>query len=158
MKHVNDVKMQEYIAGKLTAFEKQEVQKHLAACEECSERRQKAVELWDALGQWEVDTTGHSVADRIMSLAEQEKLNSIKHDNILKLWKEYLPAVLRVAASIIIAVGVGYKLGRYSVTGTAPKAAVSTGSPEYLSALSLEWSSELAWFILDEQSNGGQQR
>jgi predicted anti-sigma-YlaC factor YlaD len=157
MKHINDIEMQKYIAGKLTAAANEEVQEHLAICRECSDRWRKAAELWDALGQWNVDTAGHDVAERVMALAKQQSQDSIKHSNIHKLWKEYLPVVLRVAASIIIAIGVGQKLGRYSVTRETPKAAVSTGNPEYLSVLSLEWSSELAWFILDDQPNGGQQ-
>lgn len=158
MKHINDIEIQKYISGKLSAPENEQVREHLATCQECSDHWRKAVELWDTLGQWDVDTTSHNVAERIMALAEQQRLNSNKHDNILKLGKKYLPAVLRVAASIIIAIGVGYKLGRFSVTGFTPKAPVSTGSPEYLSALSFEWSSELAWFILDNQSDGGQQQ
>jgi lipopolysaccharide biosynthesis regulator YciM len=158
MKHINDIEMQQYIAGKLSTSGKEKVQMHLMKCRECSQRWRKAVDLWDVLGQWDIDTIGHNVADRVIALAEKENRNKTKNDNILKLWKEYLPAVLRVAASIIIAMGVGYKLGRYSVTGFTPKAAVSTGSPEYLSALSLEWSSELTWFVLDNQSNGSQQQ
>ncbi len=158
MKHINDIEMQQYIAGKLSTSGKEKVRMHLVKCQECSQRWKKAVDLWDVLGQWDIDTIGHNVADRVIALAEKENLNKTKNDNILKLWKEYLPAVLRVAASIIIAIGIGYKLGRYSVTGFNPKAAVSTGSPEYLSALSLEWSSELAWFVLEKQSNGSQQQ
>ena len=157
MKHVNDIEMQKYIAGKLTATANEEVQEHLVICQECSDRWRKAAELWDALGQWDIDTAGHDVTERVLALAEQESQYRIKHNNIHKLWKEYLPVVLRVAASIIIAIGVGQKLGRYSVTRETPKAPVSTVNPEYLSVLSLEWSSELAWFILDDQSNGGRQ-
>ena len=57
-----------------------------------------------------------------------------------------------MAASIVIAIGVGHKLGKYSVTGDMPKAAVSQNRPEYLAALGLEWSSELAWFILEDNT------
>jgi hypothetical protein len=43
MKHVNDIEIQEHIASKLTASGNEEVQEHLAACEECSDRWRKAV-------------------------------------------------------------------------------------------------------------------
>ena len=159
MKHVNDIEIQNYITGKLTTSEKRELQEHLAICEECSDRWHKAVEVWDALGQWDVDTTGRDLTERIIAIAGREGQDSIKHNNIHKLWKEFLPAALRVAASIIIAVGVGHKLGKYSVTGNIPKVAASQNKPEYLAALGLEWSSELTWFILeDDTSNMGKQQ
>jgi hypothetical protein len=64
-----------------------------------------------------------------------------------------------VAASIIIAVGVGHKLGKYTVTENVPAAGELQKRPEYLAALSLQWSSELAWFILeDDEPNMGQQQ
>jgi hypothetical protein len=78
----------------------------------------------------------------------QQKQNEKTH--VLRVG--FLPVILRVAASIIITVGVGHKLGKFSVTGNTPKAAASQSKPEYLSALSLEWSSELAWFILEHDS------
>ena len=159
MKHINDIEIQNYLADKLTASEKQQMQEHLAICEECSDRWRKTVEVWDALGQWDVDTAGRDLTGRIIAIAEQEGQDSIKHNNIHKLWKEFLPVVLRVAASIVIAVGVGHKLGKHGVTGDTPKAAVSQNRPEYLAALGLEWSSELAWFILeDDTSNMGEER
>jgi hypothetical protein len=152
MKHINDIEIQNYIAGKLTASGIQQVQEHLAICKECSDRWRNTVEVWDALGQWDVDTAGRDLTERIIARAQQEGQDSIKQNNIHKLWKEFLPAVLRVAASIVIAVGVGHKLGKYSVTGHTPKAVVSQNRPEYLSALGLEWSSELAWFILEDNT------
>jgi len=87
----------------------------------------------------------------------EEKQRKSEKTHVLQIG--FLPAILRVAASIIIAVGVGHKLGKYSVTGNVPRAAVSQNRPEYLSALSLEWSSELAWFILEDDSlNMGDQQ
>jgi len=159
MKHVNDIEMIEYVAGKLTASRNEEVREHMAACEECSDRWRKAIEVWNALGQWSVDTADHDVAGRITAIAEEEERGRKQYRKARDLRIGFLPAVVRVAASIIIAVGVGHKLGKYSVTGDTPKATVSQKRPEYLAALSLEWSSELAWFILeDDSSNMGEER
>ncbi len=159
MKHVNDIEMIEYVAGKLTASRNEEVREHMAACEECSDRWRKAVEVWNALGQWSVDTADHDVAGRITAIAEEVERGRKQYRKARDLRIGFLPAVVRVAASIIIAVGVGHKLGKYSVTGDTPKAAVSQKRPEYLAALSLEWSSELAWFILEDDSpNMGEER
>ncbi len=153
MKHVNDIELTEYVAGKLTASRSEEVREHMAACEECSDRWRKAVELWNALGQWSVDTADHDVAERITAIAEEEERGRKQHKNTRKLRIGFLPVVLRVAASIIIAIGVGHKLGKYSVTGNAPRDPASQNSPEYLAALSLEWSSDLAWLILEDDSS-----
>ena len=159
MEHINDIEMQEYIAGKLTDSGNAEVQEHIAACEECSVRWRKAAELWNTLGQWSVDTAGHDVAGRITALADQAEREQRQSEKTHVLRVGLLPVVLRVAASIIIAIGVGHKLGRYSVTGNAPRDPASQNRPEYLAALSLEWSSEFAWFILEDDSpNMGAER
>ncbi|MBC8472574.1 MAG: zf-HC2 domain-containing protein [Planctomycetes bacterium] len=152
MEHVNDIELMEYVAGKLTALGSEKVREHLEACKECSVRWRKAVELWKSLGQWSVDTAGHDVADRITALADQAGREQRRSEKTHVLSVGFLPAVLRIAASIIIAVGVGHKLGNYSVNGNVPADLASQNRPEYLAALSLEWSSELAWFILEDDS------
>jgi len=159
MKHVNDIELIEYVAGKLTASRNEDVREHIAACKECSYRWREAVEVWNALGQWSVDTAEHDVAQRITAIAEEEERSRKQHKNARYLRIGFLPAVVRIAASIIIAVGVGHKLGKYSVTGSIPKTAASENRPEYLAALSLEWSSDLAWLILEDDSpNLGEER
>jgi anti-sigma factor RsiW len=152
MKHVNDIELMEYVAGKLNALGNEKVREHLEACKECSVRWRKALEVWNTLGQWSVDTANHDVAGRITAIAEEEERGRKQHKNARKLQIGFLPVVLRIAASIIIAVGVGHKLGNYSVTGNVPKDPGSHNNPEYLAALGLEWSSELAWFILEDDS------
>jgi len=153
MKHVNDIELIEYVAGNLTESRNGDVREHLAACEECSERWREAANMWDAIGQWSVDTADHDLADRITALAEKTDHDQRKRKKLHVLRVGFLPVVLRVAASIIIAVGVGHRLGKYSVTGKMEPAAVSKNRPEYLAAFDLEWSSELAWLILEDDSS-----
>ena len=157
MKHVDEIELMEYIAGNLTASRDGEVKEHLAMCEECSDRRREATEMWKALGQWDVDTTDHDVAGRITALAGSAGGEQRQSEKTHILRARFLPVVLRVAASVIIAVGVGHRLGKYSVTGKMEPVAVSKNGPEYLAAFGLEWSSELAWLILeDDSSNMGE--
>jgi len=159
MKHIDDIELMEYIAGNLAASRDGEVSEHLAACEECSARRREATRMWKALGQWDVDTTDHDVAARITVLAENAGRERAQGEKTHVLRVGFLPVVLRVAASVIIAVGVGHRLGKYSVTGKTEPVAVSKNGPEYLAAFGLEWSSELAWLILeDDSSNTGVDR
>jgi len=153
MKHIDEIELMEYIAGNLTASRDGEVKEHLAMCEECSDRRREATEMWKALGKWDVDTTDHDVAGRITVLAENAGREQRQSEKTHILRARFLPVVLRVAASVIIAVGVGHRLGKYSVTGKIEPVAVSKNGPEYLAALGLEWSSELAWLILEDDSS-----
>jgi len=154
MKHINDNELMEYVADRLAPPQKEQVAEHIAGCPDCSQRRRQAQMLWDSLDQWTVDTSGHEIADRVTALAQEHK--SVR----AQMHKTYAPStyalVLRVAASILIAVGVGYKLGRSSVTGEIDTAAASKSRPEYLSAFGMGWSSELTWLILeDDSSNTG---
>jgi len=153
MKHVNDIELIEYMAGNLAESRDGKVREHLAACDECSERWRETANMWDALVQWSVDTAGHDIAGRITALAEKTDRDQRQRKKLHVLRLGFLPMVLRVAASIIIAVGVGHRLGKYSVTGKMESAAVSKNRPEYLAALGLEWSSELAWLILEDDSS-----
>ena len=153
MKHVDDIELMEYIAGNLTASRDGEVKEHLAMCEGCSQRRREAVEVWKALGQWDVDTADHDVAGRITALAESAGREQRQSEKAHILRVRFMPVVLRVAASVVIAVGVGHRLGKYSVTGKMEPVAVSKNRPEYLAAFGLEWSSDLAWLILEDDSS-----
>lgn len=149
----------EYVAGRLASPEKEQVAEHIAGCPECSERHRQAEMLWNSLGQWTVETSGHEIADKIVALAEKdlapaaenkttEAIPIVRHPIVRR---PSFSTVLRVAASILIAMGVGYKLGRSSVTGTINTTA-SNNRPAYLSAFGLEWSSELAWLVLEDNS------
>ena len=152
MEHVSDIELIEYVAGKLEASRHEQVREYMAACEECSDRWRESVKVWDALGQWDVDTADHDVAERITALAQDGESGQKQHKIARDLRLRFLPAVVRVAASILIAVGVGHHLGRYSVTGNTPRADATENGPAYLAALGLEWSSELAWLILEDDS------
>ena len=159
MKHINEIELREYVADKLTVSRSEKVREHITACRECSDRWREAVELWDTLGQWSVDTADHDVAERITAIAEETEREQVQSEKTHILRVGFLPVVLRIAASIIIAIGVGHKLGKYSVMGNAPRGPASQNRPEYLAALGLEWSSELAWFILEDDSpNMGEER
>lgn len=159
MKHINDNELMEYMAGRLASPQKEQVAEHIASCPECSQRRLQAEMLWNSLGQWTVDTSGHEIAGRLTALVEKglspETRKEWNDGRVVRrplIYRPSFSAVLRVAASILIAVGVGYKLGKSSVTGKIDTTAASNSRPAYLSAFGLEWSSELAWLILEDDS------
>ena len=150
MKHIDDIELIEYVAGNLADPEAGAVREHIAACEECSHRVKETAKLSDTLGLWEVETAGRDVSERIIAHAKQSQPESIQRPQKRARIKKLLPQVLRVAASIIIAIGLGNRLGEYSVTGKKSRSTSSQQKPEYLAALGLEWSSGLAWLVLDE--------
>lgn len=159
MKHIDDIELIEYVAGNLTGPRAAEVREHIAECSQCSQRVLETDRLWDTLGDWSVQTTDRDVADKVVSLAREEQ-SGIRQDAGKPFVRMRLPLqILRVAASIIIAVGLGHKLGEYSATGRKPQIASSQQKPEYLAALGLEWSSGLAWLVLEEDpaDTGGEQ-
>jgi anti-sigma factor RsiW len=157
MEHISDIELIEYVAGNLTEHRIAEVREHMAECSQCSQHTQQMEKLSNVLGTWEVETAEHGVADRVIALAKEAEHSQpvAVRDRIVR----FMPQVLRVAASIIIAIGLGHKLGECSVEGRTPQTASSSERPEYLAALGLEWSSGLAWLVLEEdQSDTGAER
>lgn len=149
MKHINQIIFLEYLAGSLKASEKERLQKHLAQCRTCSERLRDFEKTWDKLGQWNIDTTEHDMSGKIIALVEKSNINRIDSESIRKpkFWSE----ALRVAASIIIAVGIGHQIGKYSVPRYLTESSTTEYMPQYLEALSLKWSSELAWLVIESE-------
>lgn len=150
MEHISEIEIIEYVAGHLAEPRINVIREHIAQCLQCSQRIEQARKFSDTLGTWEVDTSGHDVAERVIALAKETEYTqpSSSVNRIIK----FMPQVLRVAASIIIAIGVGHKLGEYSVANNKSQVASSDKKPEYLAALGLEWSSGLVRMVLEGDS------
>lgn len=151
MKHIDDIELIKYVAGNLAEAQAADVRGHIDTCPDCSQRIQEIRSLWDALGQWQVDSAGRDVAGRVTALAKEAQLQDMQQPATSARKTILLHQILRIAASIIIAVGLGHMLGEYSVTGKKPQIVSSQDKPEYLAALGLEWSSGLAWLVLEEE-------
>ena len=151
MEHIKEIELTEFVAGRLTVSRSEEIAKHLAECPECSKRSREADKLWNTLGQWNVDTAGHDITSRIFDSAKalQSDRKQDKQPNIIK--GDFWVDILRVAASIIIAVALGQKIGKLSAGQTTPPSVQTQAMPKYIAALGLEWSSEFTWLIMDEQ-------
>ncbi|MHC4352277.1 MAG: anti-sigma factor family protein [Planctomycetota bacterium] len=159
MEHLDDIELIEYVAGNLAEPRAAEIREHIAACRECSQRVKETDKLWDALAHWDVESAGRDIVGRITTLAYEDRAEAVHGPSTYILRKKFLLQALRVAASIIIAVGLGHKLGESSVTGKKPQIASSPQKPKYLAALGLEWSSGLAWLVLEDDpvETGGEQ-
>ena len=153
MEHLNDSELMEFISGGLATTRSEEVKKHIAECPECSERYREAAKVWDTLGRWDIDTAGHNIADKILALVKESQIGREKdqQSHIVKgdFWKD----VLRIAALIVIAIGIGQKIGRIGTDQNEVPATTLQNRPLYIAALGLEWSSELTWLIMEDDSS-----
>lgn len=158
MEHINDIKLLDYVGGKLAAAESEQVQRHISECTTCASRYQEALATWGALGQWRIDSSTHQIAGRIEALASQAESEQRTERRVLLPMRYSLFSALRIAAAIVISIIGGYMLGRYTAPRNVPNMPGSEAAPRYLAALDFEWSSDLTWTVLQEDTTGGVNR
>jgi anti-sigma factor RsiW len=152
MRHIDDSEIYQYISGGLPEAKIQQISQHLAECKVCQSRYQDAVALWDTLGFWQVDSSGHQVADRIEALAAKTESDQRQNRARTTPFMQSFASAFRIAAAIIIAIGGGHLLGRYSLRSSKPAASVVQDRPKYIAALDFEWSSELMSTVLEDDT------
>ena len=152
MRHIDDSEIYQYVSGGLPEAKVREICQHVAKCEGCQSRYREAVALWDTLGSWQVDSSGHQIADRIETLAVKTESDRRQSRTKTIPFVRSLASALRIAAAIIIAIGGGHFLGRYSLPNSKPAASVSQDRPKYVAALDFAWSSELTRTVLEEEA------
>lgn len=150
MEHIKDIELIDYAGGRLAAPRRKRLRRHIAICADCAERCQGMVGTWDALAKWDIDTAAHSVAARVEALAAADKPGQRRSHTDYLPRARLLSLAFRVAASIIIGIGFGYMLARWTVPEHATATAASGSAPKYVDALGLEWSNGFVWSVLDE--------
>lgn len=158
MEHVTEIKLLDYVGGRLPASETEQVRRHIVECSACANRYRQALAMWDALGEWQIDSSAHQIAGRIEALARQGESRQRPGPKVLIPLRDSLASTLRIAAAIIIAITGGYILGKYSAARPVPEAPTADGGPRYLAALGFEWSSDLTWTVLEEETPSGASR
>ncbi len=152
MRHISDSEIYQCLSGGLPEAKVQQIRRHVAACEVCQSRYRDAVALWDTLGRWQVDSSSHQVADRIEALAAETESDRRKNRMRTIPFIQSFASAFRIAAAIIIAIGGGHMLGRYSLPRSRQVTSVAQDRPKYVAALGFEWSSELTWTVLEEET------
>jgi anti-sigma factor RsiW len=155
MEHISEIRLLDYVAGRLPGAESELVRRHIAECADCASRHQQTLETWETLGKWQVDSSAHQIADRIEALSAESKHQRRPEPRVFFPLRSSVLAAIRVAAAIILAVGGGHLLGRFTAASNQQTATISTDKPGYLAALSFEWSSELTWTVLQEDAQSG---
>lgn len=158
MEHVNDITLLDYVGGRLPAAEADHVRRHLAECSACAARYRDTLAMWDALGEWRVDSSAHQIADRIEELTTKAEPTQDMGKTVLMPIRVTLFAALRIAAAIIIAISAGYALGMYTAPRNVSTPPAAETTPRYLAALDFQWSSDLTWTVLQEDTSGGANR
>jgi len=94
-----------YVSGEAGTDDTMRIEAHLAGCPTCAETVAALRETWAALDAWQPDTPEIDLAGRVLAAVEAEAAAPRHHH-----WG--WPALTRVAASVVIATGLGVGAGR----------------------------------------------
>jgi anti-sigma factor RsiW len=153
MEHVTEIQLIEYVAGNLPRETASNLESHIKQCSQCANTLGKITQTWQTTSQWQPDIdapdTPQQFVENILAQDKKHRIDSIR--------TKIIQMSFRYAASILIAVTLGVMLGKQSVS---PDTVYSFGqnAPEYLASLSMQWSSDLTWTILEhDQPRQGDQ-
>ena len=103
MEHLNEQDLLDYVGGHLSSQQTQKIQDHLVGCQACRQQIAPLQQAWDALGAWEaMPASGLDLTDRILAHLPAP----------VSLWQIQRSELLRIAASVLIAIGVGHLTAR----------------------------------------------
>ena len=145
MKHINEIQIIEYVAGNLPKETASHIENHIKQCPGCANTLSEITQTWQTTNQWQLDLDIHETpqqfADKVIAQSSKQRSLSIR--------TKVIQISFRYAASILIAIALGATLGKKSVSqDTAYK--FGQNNPEYLAALSMQWSSDLTWTIIEQ--------
>ena len=149
MEHVKDIELIEWVANRLDSRREEAVQRHLDGCPTCRSRLAEMQSTWDVLGTWDVSVEAQRRAAESSSVLRQAERAASRR-------VYQFPGVrilFRIAASLIVAVLVGYTAGRRSIG--AQTRDDSPELPQYVSALSLEVGESFSPLVFQDEFSGG---
>ena len=111
---------------------------HVARCESCADRLKALQDPWEVLGQWTLDTPDIDLTDQVLG----------KIHGHASIYLRQPRALIRIAASIIIGVGVGSWLER---SVARPVSDDQVTEAMYLDVLTLNSSTGLTAPLLEEE-------
>jgi anti-sigma factor RsiW len=150
MEHTKDIHLIEFVAKRLDPDREKAVRRHLENCSACRDKLADLQGTWDALGAWEVSLAAHRGLERAVSAEPQADTAGSYRVLRFPRWA----TIVRVAAAIVVAAVVGYVGGRGSVGEVV--AAEQPGTPEYISALSLEVGESFSSLVFEDEASAGE--
>ncbi len=151
MEHARELELIELAARRLEGDRRKTVLTHIENCATCRTKLQDIQRTWDLLGAWQVQPPGRvEVAEPGAWHAAQDEHSA---PTILRL--PNIRMTVRIAATIVVGVLIGYTGGRWSVRPIPP----STGPepPSYFSVLDLESGDSLASLVLEDAPSASQE-
>ncbi len=121
-------------SGEMPAAQERDLREHLSTCETCAAANAEAEDVWDVLGEWQLDLADVNVKTRILDAAKSEMPAASQSTVSATRWT----AGLRVAASVGLAIGLGIAAGHLVPTPPpAPPAAQLDGVSQALELIGI---------------------
>jgi anti-sigma factor RsiW len=125
--HISPSEAIRYVGGELPPAEQAGLERHVAECPVCRACVEEQRELFALLGAWQVRPRTADQAAAVLDRLDAATEGGTRRLNV--------PAVLRVAAAVVLGVGLGYAGGRLvPVTDSTPRsdrAATASEPPAY---------------------------
>lgn len=95
------------LADELASEERRHIRAHLATCAACAREHARLIEVWQALAEWETGVAEIDLTARVLAAASRESADRTGPTRRL----QALAAMVRAAASILVAAGLGIGAG-----------------------------------------------
>jgi hypothetical protein len=143
MEHVNDIKMLDMLGDHIAESDQQQFAGHIDQCDDCRQRWREFSQTWRMLEEFPADISRIDLVDRINSA-----LTSPPESDHLTIVKP----LLRIAASVLLAVAVGHLAGKLSVQKSPDYWQTSAARALHLEALLPGSSTGWAEPLLEDES------
>ena len=149
MEHITDITMIELLGGYVDDPKKQSTLQHISQCDNCQKRWNEFEQTWSKLSELDVDTSDKNlfpeIADNIRSKRRYVRMLPIR-------------TLMRVAASILLAIILGHILGRASTQKTNEDWTLAIARANYLDVLASGSSTGWGEPVLPSNSSESEQR
>jgi anti-sigma factor RsiW len=110
MEHVSDIELIDLLGGHLSPERQEALEGHLATCADCAGRRANLARTWNTLGEWDIPPNVGDLAEKVVRRATRQAPRRSSG------WPR---RAMRVAAAVLLTIGVGHGAGRWVRSGTA---------------------------------------
>lgn len=149
MDHINEIDIVEYTAGNLDNERKASIDRHLGECPVCAKQCAEMSELWDLTGNLRSTIPVGDITQKVLQQVSSGQLPD-RESKVVTFRKKFLFPIMRAAAMLVIAAGIGHILGLRSAERYSQVSDNKPNAPVYLAALGLQWSNDLTWSVLTD--------
>ena len=123
-----------FLSGELEPDARRELQDHLEACSACRSAHEDLQASWNALGDWQVDVSAIDLTGRVLAQVDDAGHSESQPLRLAPSWT----VPLRVAASILLAIGLGIGAGHLVPAGQSAAIPAPSTALEGMSE-ALDW-------------------